>query len=110
MELLVDGTATRTVLLNVSDPTDGAVCASGILGAIPIDIAGVPGVMHNAVLPATIGDDGFSNGTLGATVDQATAGAIADALIDGGSAVVAQVFEINDNLSVTAAQVATRSR
>ena len=99
VELLVDGTATGSVLLNVSDPTDGAVCASGQLGAIPIDIAGVPGVMNNTLLRATISEAGFSNGTLGGTVDQATAAEIADALIEGGSAVVAQVFEINDNLS-----------
>jgi hypothetical protein len=85
--------------LNVSDPTDGAVCASGTLGAIPLNIAGIAGSMNNAVVRVTVSAGGFSNGTLGATVDQATAGAIADQLIDGGSAVVSQVLDINDDLS-----------
>ncbi len=99
VELLVDGEAAGTVLLNVSDPTDGAVCASGTIGAIPLNIAGIAGAMNNAVVRVTVSEGGFSNGTLGATVDRATAGAIADQLIDGGSAVVSQVLDINDDLS-----------
>jgi hypothetical protein len=55
--------------------------------------------MNNATIRMTISESGFSNGTLGATVDQATAGAIADQLIDGGSAVVSQVLDINDDVS-----------
>jgi hypothetical protein len=99
VDLLVDGEAAGTVLLNLSDPTDGAVCASGTLGVVPVAIAGVPGAMNNATIRMTISESGFSNGTLGATVDQATAGAIADQLIDGGSAVVSQVLDINDDVS-----------
>ena len=106
---MVDGETAGSVILNVSDVVEGAVCASGTLGTIPIVIVGdsgdpVAGTMDNAVLRASIvPDQGFSNGVLGGTVDQATAGGIADALIDGGSAVVAQVLDINEDLSGDAA-------
>ena len=104
VELLVNGTAAGTVLLNVGPVVDGAVCASGALGDLPIAIGepgmAVDGSIGNAVLRVSITPaEGFSNGTLGGTVDQTTAAAIADLLIDGGSAVVAQVLDINDDLS-----------
>ncbi|MBT8467640.1 MAG: hypothetical protein KJN97_02725 [Deltaproteobacteria bacterium] len=104
VELLVGGTAAGTVLLNVGPVVDGAVCASGALGALPISIGepgmAIDGAIGNTVLRVSITPDaGFSNGTLGGTVDAATAAGIADALIDGGSAVVAQVLDINDDLS-----------
>ena len=74
MELFTDHTV-RVVALG-----------SALLGA-------VSGALGNALLRVTVNQTaGFSNGVLGATVDQATAGAIADLLIDGGSAVVAQVL------------------
>jgi len=104
VELLIDGTAAGTVLLNLGALTEGAVCASGTIGTIPLSI-GEPGMVEsgtigNAVLRVTVTPDaGFSNGTLGGTVDSVTAAAIADLLIDGGSAVVAQVLDINDDLS-----------
>jgi hypothetical protein len=104
VELLVGGTAAGTVLLNVGPVVDGAVCASGTIGDLPISIGepgmAVDGSIGNAVLRVSITPDaGFSNGTLGGTVDQATAAAIADLLIDGGSAVVREVLDINDDLS-----------
>ncbi|MDH3653004.1 MAG: hypothetical protein OEN21_01940 [Myxococcales bacterium] len=104
VELLVNGTAAGTVLLNVGPMVEGAVCASGTIGDLPISIGepgmAVDGAIGNAVVRVSITPDtGFSNGTLGGTVDQATAAAIADLLIDGGSAVVVQVLDINDDLS-----------
>ncbi|MBT8464473.1 MAG: hypothetical protein KJO57_07300 [Deltaproteobacteria bacterium] len=104
VELLVNGTAAGTVLLNVGPVVEGAVCASGTIGDLPIAIGppgeSVDGSIGNAVLRVSITPaEGFSNGTLGGTVDQTTAAAIADLLIDGGSAVVAQVLDINDDLS-----------
>ncbi len=83
------------IVMNLSDTG----CLSGTIGTIPLNVAGVPGSMGNAVLRATVTSAGLSTGALGATVDEATAGAIADQLIDGGSAVVAQVLDINDDLS-----------
>jgi hypothetical protein len=64
-----------------------------------MNIVGIPGALENAVIRMTVSSAGFSNGVLGATADAHTAGAIADQLIDGGSAVVAQVLDINDDLS-----------
>ena len=90
--------------MNLGAVTEGAVCASGTIGDLPISIGepgmAVDGSIGNAVVRVSITPDaGFSNGTLGGTVDQATAAAIADLLIDGGSAVVVQVLDINDDLS-----------
>jgi hypothetical protein len=104
VELLIDGTAAGTILLNLGAVTDGAVCASGALGDLPISLGEpgmtVEGAIGNAVLRVSITPDaGFSNGTLGGTVDEATANAIANALFEGASSVIAQVFDINDDLS-----------
>ncbi len=99
VELISGGESVGSVILNVADPVDGAVCASGTIGSIPLNIAGQSGSVGNAIVRVTISEGGFSNGTLGGTVDEATAGAIADELIEGGSAVVAQVLDINDDLS-----------
>jgi hypothetical protein len=90
-----EGAVDRTINMNLS--ADG--CLSGTIGQIPLNVAGIPGQMNNAVLRASLSEGGISNGQLGATVDQATAGSIADELIDGGSAVVSQVLDINDDLS-----------
>jgi hypothetical protein len=85
----------RTVLLNRGN----AGCLSGRLGTLPVSIGGVEGAFANAVVRMTVSSAGFSNGVLGATANAETAGAIADQMIDGGSAVVAQVLDINDDLS-----------
>jgi hypothetical protein len=104
VELISDGTSVGEINMNISDPSGdpAAVCASGTLGTIPISIGppgdAVDGALGNAVLRVTVTPTaGFSNGTLGATVDQDTAGAIADLLIDGGAAVVAQVLDITED-------------
>ena len=88
------GVPAATIPLNLSETG----CISGMLGTIPLPIAGVQGQLDNAVVRGT-GDvtQGF-NVTLGATVEDETAKAIADALIHGGSAVVAQVFDIRSDL------------
>ncbi|MGB8224383.1 MAG: hypothetical protein WCF10_17460, partial [Polyangiales bacterium] len=95
VEILDAGTAGNPILMNLSSTG----CLSGTIGTIPLNVAGIPGSMGNAVLRATLSAGGLSNGQLGATVDAATAGSIADQLIDGGSAVVAQVLDINEDLS-----------
>ena len=98
--LLVGGEEVGSVILNVSAPNGmGHVCASGTLGTIPVEIGGTEGAFGNAVVSMTISQNGFSDGTLGATVDAATAVAIAEALLEGAGAVVGQVFDINDDLS-----------
>jgi len=98
--LLVGGEEVGSVILNVSAPNGmGHVCASGTLGTIPLEIGGTQGAFGNAVVSMTISQNGFSDGTLGATVDAATAVAIAEALLEGAGAVVGQVFDINDDLS-----------
>ena len=55
--------------------------------------------MANAVIRATLSEGGLSNGSLGATIDAATAVAIAEALLPGAGAVVGQVLDINNDLS-----------
>ncbi len=98
VDLIVDGAEVGTVLLNVSDPVDGAVCASGTIGTIPVELGGTNGSFGNAVIQMTISEGGFSDGKLGATVDATTAVAIAEGILTGAGAVVGQVFDINENL------------
>jgi hypothetical protein len=98
--LLVGGEEAGTVVLNVSDANGmGHVCASGTVGTIPVEIGGTEGAFGNAVVRMTISQNGFSNGTLGATVDADTAVAIAEALLEGAGAVVGQVFDISEDLT-----------
>jgi hypothetical protein len=47
----------------------------------------------------TVSDDGFSDGNLGTTIDENTAVGIAEALLPGGGSVVAQVLDINIDLT-----------
>ena len=88
------GVQAEAIPLNLSETG----CISGTLGTIPLPVAGVQGQLDNAVVRGT-GDvtQGF-NVTLGATVEDETAKAIAEALIEGGSAVVAQVFDMRSDL------------
>lgn len=100
VDLILDGVAAGTVILNVGPVTDGLVCASGTLGSIPLEIGGTAGQFDNAVVRMTIAPaDGFANGVLGATVPADTAVAIAEALLEGAGAVVGQVFDVNADLS-----------
>lgn len=94
VEIRSDNALVDTVLLNLSDEA----CLSGALGSLPLSIAGVAGSLDNAVVRMTVSAKGFSDGLLGGTADEATATAIAEELIDGGSAVVRQVLDINEDL------------
>jgi hypothetical protein len=94
VQILSNGGTVGTVFLNRSD----AGCVSGALGSIPLNVAGVTGAIDNTVVRMTVSAAGISDGILGGTTDRATAGAIADQLIDGGSAVVGQVLDINSAL------------
>ena len=91
------------VILNLvnSDPTDptGPSCLSGGVGTIPVSINGAAGTFANAQLAMTIGPDGFSDGSLGATADTATATAIAGAISPEAAALVSLTFDINDALT-----------
>jgi hypothetical protein len=92
--VLADGTADAHIL-NLSD--DG--CLSGSIGTIPLSIGGIDGEFTNAVVQMTIGPEGFSDGLLGITIDENTAVGIAEALLEGGGAVVSQVLDISVNLT-----------
>jgi hypothetical protein len=99
LELLVDESVARTVLVNISDEQSGAVCASGAIGSIPVGVGLQSGSIDNAVLRMTLAEQGISNGVLGGTLGQAMAAIVVDQLIDGGAAVVVQVLDINADLS-----------
>jgi len=100
VDLILDGVNAGTVILNLGPVTNGLVCASGTLGTIPLEIGGTAGQFDNTVVRMTIAaNEGFANGLLGATVPQDTAVAIAEALLEGAGAVVAQVLDINEDLS-----------
>ncbi|RZV52345.1 MAG: hypothetical protein EX268_12205 [Deltaproteobacteria bacterium] len=88
------GVIADTIPMNLS----GTGCISGALGSVPIPIAGVQGRLDNALIRGTADVTQGLNVTLGATAEEETAKAIAEALIDGGSAVVAQVLDINSSL------------
>jgi hypothetical protein len=89
------GEVDRSIVMNFSD----TACLSGATGSIPIDVGGVEGALANTLLRATVSNGGLSNGTIGGTIDQVTAAAIADLLVDGGSALAGQVLDINQDLS-----------
>jgi hypothetical protein len=94
------GGATTDVILNISEPAvGGTFCASGTIGTIPVTIAGETGALGNTVIRMTVSESGFSDGLLGATLGGDTAVAIAEAIIEGGGAVVAEMFDINADLS-----------
>ena len=69
-------------------------CLSGTLGTIPLRIGDVDGSIENAVVRMTISSQGFSDGILGGTADERTAGAMGEEIAAGGGAVVAQLFDI----------------
>jgi hypothetical protein len=91
---------TDDVILNLGEPTEGGtVCASGALGTIPLYLAGVPVELGNAVVRMTVSEDGFSDGLLGVTIDAQSAVEVGELITPGLGAVMAQVFDINDDLS-----------
>jgi hypothetical protein len=95
VDVLSDGEVTDSIILNLSETG----CISGTIGSIPLNVGGEAGSMANAVIRATLSEGGLSNGSLGATIDAATAVAIAEALLPGAGAVVGQVLDINNDLS-----------
>lgn len=100
VDLIPGGEPAGTVILNLAQATNGLVCASGTLGTVPLEIGGTAGQFDNTVVRMTIaGNEGFANGVLGATVPADTAVATAEALLEGASTVVGQVFDINADLS-----------
>jgi hypothetical protein len=92
--VLADGSASAHIL-NLSD--DG--CLSGTLGSIPLNIGGINGSLDNTVVRMTVSPQGFSDGQMGATIDEMTAVGIMEALLEGGGAIAAQVLDINENLN-----------
>jgi len=88
---IISSNESSDATLNLSD--DG--CASGTLGTIPLMIGGIDGSLANAVVRMTISDRGFSDGLLGATIDESTAVPIFEAWLEGFGAVVARTVEIN---------------
>jgi hypothetical protein len=87
--------AAAVIPMNLSD--EG--CISGTLGTVPLHVGEPPGALANAVLRGTVDlANGFAL-ELGGTLDTQTASMFADALLEGGSAVVEQFFEINEDLS-----------
>jgi hypothetical protein len=91
----VDGEVSGTVVVNRSE----AGCLSGSLGTIPLTIGGITRALGNVVLRMTMTDDGFSDGIVGATLDQATVAAIAGEFIGiPGSGLVARFLDIDEGL------------
>ncbi len=97
---VTDGLVTTDAILNLGNPTQsGTVCASGTIGDVPLTLLGFSGVLENAVVRMTVSDEGFSNALLGATIDEETAITVGELLIIGGGAVVAQLLDINEDLT-----------
>jgi hypothetical protein len=73
----------------------GVVCASGVIGTIPLAITGEVRSIGSGFVRMTVSRDGFSDGLLGATFDEETAVALAEA--NGGDpdvgAVVRQALD-----------------
>jgi len=88
--VVADGEASAHIL-NLSD--DG--CLSGALGTIPLTIGGIEGNLANTTVRMTVSGQGFSDGLLGATMDDATAAAVMEAMLVGGGALAAQVLDID---------------
>ncbi|MFW2388215.1 MAG: Hint domain-containing protein [Polyangiales bacterium] len=87
--------AVSVIPMNLSDQG----CISGTLGTVPLQVIEPPVVLANAVLRGTID---FASGfalELGGTVDWQTVSTVADVLIEGGSAVVPFILDINEDLS-----------
>lgn len=87
--------AGAVVPMNLSD--EG--CISGSLGTVPLQVIEPPVPLANAVLRGTID---LANGfplELGGTIDSQSAARFADTLIEGRSAVVPLILDINEDLN-----------
>lgn len=92
----VDDEFSGTVLLNHSETG----CLSGQLGSVLLTLGGgITRELGNVVLRMTMTDDGLSDGIVGATLDQATAGAIAEEFLGvPASGLVARLLDIDEEL------------
>lgn len=100
------GSDTNDVILNLGEPTEsGTVCASGTIGTIPIGFQGFAGSLDNAVVRMTVSEDGFTDGLLGTTLGSSTAIQLAELILPGAGAVIAQIFDIDDELERDASRV-----
>lgn len=92
----IDGLNRGTVVLNRGD----AGCLSGSLGSVLLSLGGgITRELGNSVLRLTITDEGMSDGIVGATLDQATAAAIAEEFIGVPAAgLVARLLDIDEEL------------
>ncbi len=98
-----EGGGTTTSFLNLvsSDPTDptSPSCLSGELEPIPTLLLTVPATLGNPSVRMTLSSGGFSNGVLGATIDEATAKLIAASISEIAVLVIPQAFDISDMLT-----------
>ena len=100
VDILDNGEVSGSIILNLSETG----CLSGAVGTIPLTVGETIGSMDNALVRVTLSEGGISNGSLGATTDEATAVAIAEALLPGAGAVVGQVLDVNVDLVNDASQ------
>jgi hypothetical protein len=95
-----EGGGTTTSILNLSaENTDGTSCLSGELEPIPTLLLSVPATLGNPSVRMTLSSAGFSNGVLGATMDEATAKLIAASISEIAVLVIPQAFDISDMLT-----------
>jgi hypothetical protein len=97
-----EGGGTTTSFLNLvsSDPTDptSPSCLSGELEPIPTLLLTVPATLGNPSVRMTLSSGGFSNGVLGATIDEATAKLIAASISEAAVQVIPFAFDISEML------------
>jgi hypothetical protein len=95
-----EGGGTTTSILNLSaENTDGTSCLSGELEPIPTLLLTVPATLGNPSVRMTLSSGGFSNGVLGATIDEATAKLIAASISEAAVQVIPFAFDISDMLT-----------
>jgi hypothetical protein len=98
----VDDEFSGTVVLNLSN----VGCLSGRLGSILLTLGGgITRELGNVVLRMTMTENGLSDGIVGGTMDQATAGAIAGEFLGiPASGLVARLLDIDDGLEGSLAE------
>jgi hypothetical protein len=90
-----EGGGTTTSILNLSANS----CLSGELEPIPTLLLSVPVTLGNPSVRMTLSSGGFSNGVLGATMDEATAKLIAASISEAAVQVIPFAFDISDMLT-----------
>ena len=94
--VLADGEASAHIL-NLSD--DG--CASGTLGTIALPILVVDGSLENTVVRMTVSAAGFSDGQLGATMDEYLATEILSYWLGPAGTITSSPLDMNASTSPT---------